>query len=304
MHQRKSLSTLPAHLATQIAIKFEYEHLDAETRITVQQHTSEIKNLLHRTTEQIIEIGLKLTDVKDQLGHGKFRSWLKAEFDWSIPTANRFMQVADKFKNLNLRHLDIAASALYLLASPSTSEEARTEAHERASQGENITYTKAKAIIAKYKKAANLKDTLPEKIDDPVANLQSESHKIIDPKQEKDLEQPSSLLELEKDVETKVDLDSFPAFVLSTVSDDEHHTSNIQKNTEQFQKGRLIQCGSINQGVFTPNISAEIIIAMEICLKKLTPEQLAVVITNLANNGLSESHLRAIIVAAQQALNH
>lgn len=304
MHQGKLLSTLPEHLATQIASKFEYERLDAETRITVQRHTSEIKNLLRRTTEQIIEIGLKLTDVKNQLGHGKFRSWLKTEFDWSIPTANRFMQVADKFKNLNLRHLDIAASALYLLASPSTSEEARTEAHQRASQGENITYTKAKAIIAKHKKAANLKDSLLQTSDVPMANLQSESHKVIDLKQEKDLEEPSSLLELEKDVETELDLDSFPAFVSSTVSDNEHHTSNTQKNTEQFQESRPIQCGTINQGVFIPNISAEIVIAMEIFLKKLTPEQLAVVITNLANNGLSESHLRAIIVAAQQALDH
>ncbi len=89
------------------------------------------------------------TAIKAQLGHGYFRDWLKTEFDWSFWTANKSMQVADKFKCVNFSHLDIAVSALYELAAPSTPSTAFDEAIERAALGEAITYSKAKAIKGK-----------------------------------------------------------------------------------------------------------------------------------------------------------
>jgi hypothetical protein len=131
------------------ATDFNYTVLESETRIIVQQHTCEIKSLMRRTAQDIIHIGQKLKEVKAQLGHGYFRAWLNAEFDWSIWTATKFMQVADKFKCVKFSHLDIAPSALYELAAPSTPDFVRFEAIERASHGETITHSKAKAIKAK-----------------------------------------------------------------------------------------------------------------------------------------------------------
>jgi len=120
---------------------------------------------MRRTAQDTLDIGQKLMEVKEQLEHGQFRNWLKAEFDWSVRTAARFMQVATKFKNANLAHLDIAASALYLLAEPSTPNEAQKEALELAKQGENITYAKAKDIINQHKEAAKLMASKPGTID-------------------------------------------------------------------------------------------------------------------------------------------
>lgn len=128
---------------------FDYAALESETRIIVQQHTHEIKSLMRRTASDIIYIGQKLKEVKEQLGHGYFRRWIKVEFDWGIWTATKFMQVADKFKCVKITHLDIAPSALYELAAPSTPEAALGEALERANCGETITHSKAKAIKAK-----------------------------------------------------------------------------------------------------------------------------------------------------------
>jgi len=125
---------------------FNYNKLNSETYIFVQQRTSEIKALMRRTAQDIIEIGLKLTEVKEELGHGNFIKWLDTEFGWSGATATRFMQVGNQFKFVKLTNLEIAASALYLLARPSTPEEARQEALERAFQGEVITHTLAKQI--------------------------------------------------------------------------------------------------------------------------------------------------------------
>lgn len=133
---------------------FDYATLDTQTRIVVEQRTGEIKSLIRRSANDIIDIGQKLSEVKEQLGHGSFMNWLKSEFNWSVATATRFMQVSEQFKFVKLTNLQIAASALYLLAAPSTPEKARTEALERATVGEAITNTEAKAIVTRHKNTA------------------------------------------------------------------------------------------------------------------------------------------------------
>ena len=133
-------------------VTFDYTELDRETRDTIQQNTTEIKSLMRRTSQDIIHIGQKLRAVKQQLEHGRFRKWLKAEFDWSVSASTKFIQVSEQFKCVNFTHLNIANSALYLLAAPSTPEAARQEALRRASLGETITYSKAKVITQQYKK--------------------------------------------------------------------------------------------------------------------------------------------------------
>ena len=65
--------------------------------------------------------------------------------------AHRFMNVSSNFNFDNLSKLDFAPSALYLLAAPSTPEQARTEALTLAESGEKITHTKAKEIANRHK---------------------------------------------------------------------------------------------------------------------------------------------------------
>lgn len=134
---------------------FDYSQLDTETRIVVQQRTEEIKVLVRRSAQDIIDIGSKLIDVKARLGHGNFGGWLDSEFGWTDRTARQFMSVSEKFKTENFSVLEIGASALYLLASPSTPETARAEAIERAQSGEVISHKVAQGIVA-YSKAAEL----------------------------------------------------------------------------------------------------------------------------------------------------
>ena len=58
---------------------FKYTLLDEKTRTVVRQRTLEIKNLMRLTAENIISIGRKLTEVKEQLEHGTFQSWLRTD---------------------------------------------------------------------------------------------------------------------------------------------------------------------------------------------------------------------------------
>jgi len=129
---------------------FDYSTLSSESRIVVMQKTSEIKTLMRRAAQDIIDIGTKLIEVKDQLGHGNFGNWLNAEFGWSHDTAGRYMNVSRAF--IQIPHgAEFQAKALYLLSAPSTPDEAREEALEIAKSGEPITYATAKAIVAQHK---------------------------------------------------------------------------------------------------------------------------------------------------------
>ena len=180
MSSSKSPFRLPEQPSDPKALDFDYAALDTETRIVVQQRTSEIKTLMRRAASDIFDIGQKLVEVKAKLGHGHFRSWLKIEFKWSVSTATRFMQVAEQFRCTNLMHLPIAASALYELAAPSTPIDARLEAIERASFGEVISYSKAKEIAGHYHSATEIKADQSVTIDVDALTVETESSAPIE----------------------------------------------------------------------------------------------------------------------------
>lgn len=143
---------------------FDYASLDAAAASFVQQQTGEIRALMKRTAQDIIEVGQRLIEVKKTLGHGNFRAWLSAEFDWTDETARRFMNVAQQFSHIP-QIVEFAPSALYELSAPSTPETAREEALTRAAAGESISYSTAKQIKSKYtparsKRKPSVKETL------------------------------------------------------------------------------------------------------------------------------------------------
>ena len=147
---------------------FEYANLDEQTRKIIWEYTSEIKDLMRLTAENIISIGQKLTQVKSQLGHGSFQQWLRTEFEWSEQTARQFMQVyrwSETIENKNFVFSNLGTSALYLLAAPSTPPEAREEVLGLVDGGEKVSYTRAKDIIDRYRGLPAVNDNVIETID-------------------------------------------------------------------------------------------------------------------------------------------
>ncbi len=133
---------------------FEYSDLDRPTSAIVRQRALEIKDLMRLTAENIINIGQKLTEVKETLGHGSFQSWLRTEFEWSEQTARQFMQVyrwSQTIENQNFVFSQLATSALYLLAAPSTPTEAREEVLSLVDGNEKISYTRVKNIVDRHR---------------------------------------------------------------------------------------------------------------------------------------------------------
>ncbi|KAB8315207.1 DUF3102 domain-containing protein [Tolypothrix campylonemoides VB511288] len=298
MNEGNLRSELLEHLSEQQTLNFEYPILDAETRMIVQKRTNEIKTLMRRTSQDIIEIGQKLIEVKQHLKHGSFTNWLKSEFNWSISTATKFMQVAEQFKFVNFTNLNITASALYLIAAPSTPKQARAEVLERATLGENISYTKVKAIIFQHKNIA--KSKLDQRVTVDVFAKTPKS-KFIKPTRFKD---SAALYATEQLIGNKAQMEIGSLSSINSLAE-----ANLEDN-QTTTTIKDISCNNaqtptniINPTTISHDMSDAIITEIATSIKDLTPEQLTLVIIKSANSGLSTCHLEAIIKASQHVLN-
>lgn len=152
------MSVLSEQKKTQVATRFDYKILSPKKRTIVQQRTGEIKERLRRTAQDVWEVGQKLIEVRMQLQHGQFEGWLSAEFGWSRRTAYNFINVYEAFsESANFAQLDIATSALYKLAAPSTPKSIRQHFLDKAQQGDKITHKEISQALRETK-SSNLAD--------------------------------------------------------------------------------------------------------------------------------------------------
>ena len=167
---------------TQVVTLFDYEILSTKKRTIVQQCTGEIKERLRRTAQDVWEIGQKLVEVRSQLEYGQFEGWLSAEVGWSRRTAYNFINVYEAFSdNTNFAQLDIATSALYMLAAPSTPESVRHKILEKAQKGKKITHkdisqalrgTKSSSVAEKAQSISSSSQTILQVIPKAKARLE------------------------------------------------------------------------------------------------------------------------------------
>ena len=157
------------------ATQFNYGNLDSQQREQVRQATEEIKKRLRRAAQDIWEIGKMLSVVQSQLQRGQFDDWIKTEFDWSRRTAYKFISVYKRFdRQINFAEVNIATSALYLLAAESTPENIRQDFIDKAQQGVKITHQEVKQQLAALneKKEQSSVNTLPKEATETADNKQ------------------------------------------------------------------------------------------------------------------------------------
>jgi hypothetical protein len=132
---------------------FDYARLEPAISMHLSRAAAGIRERLKRSLEDIVVIGRELLGAKEALPHGTFLRWLKAEFGWTERTARNLMAVAQRFGNSEIiSDLRIQPTAAYLLAAPSTPDEARETAVKRAEQGELITASIAKELVTMSRK--------------------------------------------------------------------------------------------------------------------------------------------------------
>ncbi|BAY66477.1 hypothetical protein NIES22_66160 [Calothrix brevissima NIES-22] len=280
-------------------LELAYANLTPEAFTLIQQHTNEIKGLMHRTAQDIIQIGQRLIEVKQCLGHGKFTNWLKLEFNWSISTATKFMHVAEQLKFVNFTNLHISSSALYIIAAPSTSKDARAEVIKRAVMGESISYTQAKEIVSKYKKKAK---SQPDQLESTNvdANPKCNYHEPINGKEYETSAIPSVVNDLRgKDVNLKTSLPSLEYQFVAVGSEQQRIVQFQDKISNPQQKVN----NRMNEFSNNDDLEVESLInEMATKLKNLTPEQLALVIKKSVEFGLTPCQLTLLSQVSQKAL--
>lgn len=117
------------------------------TEFNIEKTTAEILILKDQTAQNIIEIGKRLIEAKENLQHGEFTEWLKKKVDIGHRTANNFMKVASTFSN-SQSLANLGSTKLFLLAG--LDEEDRQEVME-GNNIEDMTTRELKQVVKEKK---------------------------------------------------------------------------------------------------------------------------------------------------------
>lgn len=128
---------------------------------TIEQLTVEVKFYLGQIGQNIIEVGKRLIQAKELLPHGEWQNWLEKNFELSMQTARKFMQVYERFgiTRIDTRFGDTRFSStqmIAMLALPADETEQFIEA--KAVEGtpvEDMTVKKLREEIQQWKTKAN-----------------------------------------------------------------------------------------------------------------------------------------------------
>lgn len=123
----------------------------AEFESRLDRIARSIRSKLAQNTRNAIVVGMELLEARDIIGHGYWGEWLKKEFEWSESTARNYMNVARQFGNADHSAvLSISAKVAYLLAAPSTPDEARAEAFDTLEKTGELSAETTREIISKH----------------------------------------------------------------------------------------------------------------------------------------------------------
>jgi hypothetical protein len=121
---------------------------DLVVEIALAEHAAVIRALGKRVIGDVIEIGRRLTDAKSKCQRGDYTPWLAREFGWTDSTALNFTQVhAMVGKTGIIPDLSLSVTGLYLLAQPSTPQDARDDVIARAENGETLSVADVQRIV-------------------------------------------------------------------------------------------------------------------------------------------------------------
>lgn len=144
----------PVAVLSQVSAElyYDYNQLPSEHREAVRRSARIIKPLLKRTAEDIFIIGGELRAVKEMLPHGRYTEWLEVEFGLSERMAQHFVNVRERLGPKSEKFSVLPPSTLYLLAAPSTPDQAISIVEERIDAGDRVSVAHVQRTIAEQKK--------------------------------------------------------------------------------------------------------------------------------------------------------
>lgn len=126
-----------------IPIRYDYGALPAdlaETARSCAQWVRDTYQALEATTlETMAEIGVRLLQAKETVGHGGFMRWVQVECGVSHSTALRMMALAETFGSDHIRHVtNLPRRLVYDVVARSTPDDIRADFKAKVEAGEAI----------------------------------------------------------------------------------------------------------------------------------------------------------------------
>lgn len=153
-----SLTALQWAAETPVAEPFDYKALAKPVATAARAAAERIRSHGLKAAGAYLDIGRELLAIKDQLGHGHFGAWLRAEFQMSERMAQRNMSAATLFENKSDIVSFLPATTVYALAAPSTPAPVREAVVARLEAGERINPSVVARIIQEGRKEEREKE--------------------------------------------------------------------------------------------------------------------------------------------------
>lgn len=152
--ERAQTTTAMVSDQTAVDLYYDYSTVPEEHREALRRSALTIKPRLKRAAEDLFVIGRELMAVKVRLPHGTYTNWLDVEFGLSDRMAQRFMNVSERLGPKSDKLSVLPPSTLYLLAAPSTPDEAIAKVEEQIINGRRISVDLVQRIIYAAKQSA------------------------------------------------------------------------------------------------------------------------------------------------------
>lgn len=130
-----------------VELYYDYSTVPEAYRDTLRRSAITIKPRLKRSAEDIFVIGKELRATKTLLPHGEYSNWLDVEFGLSDRMAQRFVNVYERLGPKSDIMSDLPPTTLYLLAAPSTPDEAIQTVEKELDAGERISVSYIQRVI-------------------------------------------------------------------------------------------------------------------------------------------------------------
>ena len=134
-----------------VTLAYDYGTVAEAHRESVRRAALTIKPRLKRAAEDIFVIGKELRATKALLPHGEYSQWLDVEFGLSDRMAQRFVGVYERLGAKSDIMSVLPPTTLYLLAAPSTPDQAIASVEQQLDAGEHIGVAAVQRVIADAK---------------------------------------------------------------------------------------------------------------------------------------------------------
>jgi len=122
-----------------------------EDKSELSKIAMEIRSITGNVKTETYRLGELLVKAKEVVGHGKFKKWVKGNFEFSYQTAQNFMNVYRHCLGRPGLVKTIKASILYMIASPDFPKDLREHILENGKKLKKIKNKKLRDIYRRFK---------------------------------------------------------------------------------------------------------------------------------------------------------